>query len=207
MTANSDDDKQAGAPVAQSARDDSFESRIRGAIGRGWCDPRNSGKVIDIDLANAIAEQVLDALAAPVAPGERQEYRPNRLVSISVDGSTHTRTAAEWLDISRKACGIVGFTAPPSPEADGPKEPPCILRRGCEAPEMCEELGHCTGNIKGRPVTDYIQPRKELAAQPQQAKEPNVAAKSEPVDVGTSSAVDGQGSFNKGSVPRSGQDV
>lgn len=35
------------------------EEEIYGAIARGWCDERNSGKEMDVDLADAIAIEVL----------------------------------------------------------------------------------------------------------------------------------------------------
>lgn len=39
------------------------------AVARGWCDPKNSSKEMDADLANAIVEQVA-ALTTPDPQGE-----------------------------------------------------------------------------------------------------------------------------------------
>lgn len=37
---------------------------IREAVARGWCHPLTSNRIMDVDLANAIAREVLAALAA-----------------------------------------------------------------------------------------------------------------------------------------------
>jgi hypothetical protein len=37
-------------------------SEIRGAVARGWCHPKNSAKVMDTDLAEAISEEVYKLL-------------------------------------------------------------------------------------------------------------------------------------------------
>jgi hypothetical protein len=33
-------------------------AEIRGAVARGWCDPANSSKAMDIDLAEAISQEM-----------------------------------------------------------------------------------------------------------------------------------------------------
>jgi hypothetical protein len=48
------------------------ESEIYGAIARGWCDERNSGKEMDVDLADAIAIEVLAVVRSRIATLERQ---------------------------------------------------------------------------------------------------------------------------------------
>lgn len=37
-------------------------SEIRGAVARGWCHPKNSHKVMDGDLAEAISEEIRELL-------------------------------------------------------------------------------------------------------------------------------------------------
>jgi hypothetical protein len=36
-----------------------LEEQVRQAVARGWCDPRNSGKEMDTDLADAISAEVV----------------------------------------------------------------------------------------------------------------------------------------------------
>jgi phage I-like protein len=48
------------------------EEEIYGAIARGWCDERNSGKEMDVDLADAIAIEVLAVVRPRIATLERQ---------------------------------------------------------------------------------------------------------------------------------------
>jgi hypothetical protein len=37
-------------------------SEIREAVARGWCHPRNSAKIMDTDLAEAISEEIHELL-------------------------------------------------------------------------------------------------------------------------------------------------
>ena len=41
---------------------------IRGAVARGWCDPKNSSKVMDTDLAEAISQEVHKIFIADKEP-------------------------------------------------------------------------------------------------------------------------------------------
>lgn len=41
-------------------------AEILGAVARGWCSPKNSGKVVDPDLAEAITDEVIRQLS-PIA--------------------------------------------------------------------------------------------------------------------------------------------
>ena len=41
---------------------------IRGAVARGWCDPKNSAKVMDVDLAEAIRQEVHKIFIADKEP-------------------------------------------------------------------------------------------------------------------------------------------
>lgn len=41
---------------------------IRGAVARGWCHEKNSAKVMDSDLAEAISEEISTALRAEKIP-------------------------------------------------------------------------------------------------------------------------------------------
>lgn len=43
-------------------------SAIRGAVARGWCDPKNSAKVMDTDLAEAISQEVHKLFIADKEP-------------------------------------------------------------------------------------------------------------------------------------------
>ena len=52
------------------------EEELYGAIARGWCDERNSGKEMDVDLADAIAIEVL-ALVRPLR-AELEQVREER---------------------------------------------------------------------------------------------------------------------------------
>lgn len=38
---------------------DVLTEQIRGAVARGWCSPKNSNKVMDADLAEAITQEVI----------------------------------------------------------------------------------------------------------------------------------------------------
>ena len=38
---------------------DIIEEQIRGAVARGWCHPKNSSKEMDVDLAEAIAQEII----------------------------------------------------------------------------------------------------------------------------------------------------
>lgn len=38
---------------------------VRGAVARGWCAPKNQNKVMDCDLAEAIANEVMILVNAP----------------------------------------------------------------------------------------------------------------------------------------------
>ena len=48
-------------PTFNRRRDMKIE-RIRGAVARGWCHPDNSSKTLDVDLAEAISQEVKKAL-------------------------------------------------------------------------------------------------------------------------------------------------
>jgi hypothetical protein len=48
------------------------EEELYGAIARGWCDERNSGKEMDVDLADAIAIEVLAVVRSRIATLETQ---------------------------------------------------------------------------------------------------------------------------------------
>lgn len=37
----------------------SLEEQVRQAVARGWCDPRNSHKEMDVDLADAITDEIV----------------------------------------------------------------------------------------------------------------------------------------------------
>ncbi len=37
----------------------SLEEQVMQAVARGWCHPENAHKVMDVDLANAIAAEVV----------------------------------------------------------------------------------------------------------------------------------------------------
>lgn len=43
-------------------------SEIRGAVARGWCDEKNSAKVMDTDLAEAISQEVHKIFIADKQP-------------------------------------------------------------------------------------------------------------------------------------------
>jgi hypothetical protein len=51
----------------------SLEEQVRQAVARGWCDPRNAHKVMDVDLAEAIVEEVIRSFSParfcePISP-------------------------------------------------------------------------------------------------------------------------------------------
>lgn len=76
------------APEASEAA--SLVELIEGAIARGWCHPENRSKVMDVELAKAIAEEIWHVLAGhtrPTAPrtvGESAELGG----TIGLDGDT-----------------------------------------------------------------------------------------------------------------------
>jgi hypothetical protein len=39
----------------------SLEEQVRQAVARGWCDPRNAHKEMDVDLADAISAEVIES--------------------------------------------------------------------------------------------------------------------------------------------------
>jgi hypothetical protein len=49
--------KKSAAPVGQG-ENQPHKSEIIGAVARGWCHEKNSAKIFDSDLANAIVEEV-----------------------------------------------------------------------------------------------------------------------------------------------------
>lgn len=57
---------------------DVSDAELLGAIARGWCHPKNSGKEVDADLAEAIVEEVRAILAlrphaVPMTDEQRQQ--------------------------------------------------------------------------------------------------------------------------------------
>jgi hypothetical protein len=40
-----------------------LEEQVRQAVARGWCDPRNSHKQMDVDLADAISAEVVKSFS------------------------------------------------------------------------------------------------------------------------------------------------
>jgi hypothetical protein len=40
-----------------------LEEQVRQAVARGWCDPRNAHKEMDVDLADAISEEVVKSFS------------------------------------------------------------------------------------------------------------------------------------------------
>jgi len=49
-----------------------MEEQVRQAVARGWCDPRNSHKEMDVDLADAISAEVVKSFS-PI-PTERLPF-------------------------------------------------------------------------------------------------------------------------------------
>ena len=56
------------------------------AIARGWCSPKNSHKILDVDLAVAIADEIMAALTpADEVVRDAARYRWLREDSVAVD--------------------------------------------------------------------------------------------------------------------------
>lgn len=48
----------------------SLEEQVRQAVARGWCDPRNAHKEMDVDLADAIAEEIVRSFSPAPERGQ-----------------------------------------------------------------------------------------------------------------------------------------
>ena len=53
-----------------------LEEQIRQAVARGWCDPRNSHKIMDVDLATAIVAEVIKSIS-PAPPSNNMCAMPD----------------------------------------------------------------------------------------------------------------------------------
>jgi hypothetical protein len=51
-------------------------AEIRGAVARGWCHPANSSKVMDIDLAEAISQEVYKLIERHYRAAQTAESTP-----------------------------------------------------------------------------------------------------------------------------------
>jgi hypothetical protein len=47
-----------------------LEEQVRQAVARGWCHDANSSKVMDVDLANAIVEEVVKTFTPTQYPAD-----------------------------------------------------------------------------------------------------------------------------------------
>lgn len=96
------------------------EEELYGAIARGWCDKRNSGKEMDVDLADAIAIEVL-AVVRPLRA---------RVAELETERDA---LRAEGVAM-REACLVACNTCCEFPDADRehfiPRYPSCV-EEGC----------------------------------------------------------------------------
>lgn len=70
---------------------------IRGSVARGWCQPETSSKVMDPDLAEAIAQQVHADLAAAEAEKARAvEAETERCAAMLDTEADKCDNAARW---------------------------------------------------------------------------------------------------------------
>ena len=51
--------------------DMAMEQQVREAVARGWCHEKNSHKEMDVDLANAIVDEVVKSITPEKMPGHR----------------------------------------------------------------------------------------------------------------------------------------
>jgi hypothetical protein len=66
---------------------------LRGCVARGWCSPKNARKVMDSDLAEAIAREVWDMLNPPnLGCATTRELLAELQARTEVDGSAGYRT-------------------------------------------------------------------------------------------------------------------
>lgn len=55
-------------------------SEIVGAVGRAYCHPANAGKVVDVDLALAVADEIAKLVNSADAPfGDEQTVCPSTM--------------------------------------------------------------------------------------------------------------------------------
>lgn len=108
MQENIDSEPLYTAPTAQPVQPAVSTEQLLGAVARGWCHERNKHKVMDTDLAYAIAEQVEKLFQSP-APAVAQE--PVEGVVLSSDGPSLVKRGTERDYIARNG-GSLLYTHP-----------------------------------------------------------------------------------------------
>lgn len=53
-----------------------LEEQVTQAVARGWCDSRNSHKIMDVDLATAIVAEVIESFS-PAPPSNNVRAMPD----------------------------------------------------------------------------------------------------------------------------------
>lgn len=143
----------------QAPMSDELLSEIRGAVARGWCAPANSHKVMDTDLALAIADEIYTAYAARLrAGGEAVHFRYEMERMRSVNDH-----------LSRVLTGIHALLYPPTHVVDGAT---MVFRpKGLDAHGLMQSLSDRIRAIPGELASYATPPRAPVAEGVERAAE------------------------------------
>ena len=85
----------------------SLEEQVIQAVARGWCHPDNSDKVMDVDLAKAIAAEVVKSFS-PAPPENNVRAMPD---DVGVTDAARKAERQELMDLIAKLCEAYGAAA------------------------------------------------------------------------------------------------